>query len=395
MISEISSRADNEHSLQLPLGANQLHPVLAVKTALTSFTDLNITTPALPNHRLPCTMANPTPTAPVSSHTHDLDNLQAMLNMVLVSSGQYIKQHHTTQNPNQIQGAFKRSIMAASERFHDSLDELEAEVLQAQLVLRRDLAVMKADRKKREAAAKEKEAERARLAAESTAQKPAPIDKKEDPPKSPSPPPVKVEPPAKINTPPEPQPESPSLTQKVENPSPTPAPDVKPVPSEDQNDPPAQEATASAAPQDTDDFDFDALFGDTMDTAEGDGENPGDLNLDGSGHDLSFSLDDTGPSLLPGLEDYAKSVGDDTTHNTSAPADLDLPMPDLPDVTTATVNDQPSTTKPAEAPPAQETTDNDLNLEAMTTDNLDDLFDMEFTNPEDSQFDDAFFGLGE
>lgn len=303
----------------------------------------------------------------------------------LISSGQYI--NHVGQNAGHIQLAFKRSVTVASERFHDSLDELETEIIQAQTVLRRDLALMKADRKKREAAAKEKEAEKARLAAESSAQKPAPALKKEDSPKPPSPAPVKIEPPVKNSTPPEQPPEPPVSVQKESTP-PLPAPEASAVISDALPDAPTEDAATNLAPQDTE-FDFDALFGDTMDTTGGEGDDQGDLNLDGDGHDLSFSLDDSGPSLLPGLEDYAKSGDDGPTQDTNANVDLDLPMPDVP-----SVPDAPAS-KPTEEAAAQQTTNDDLNLDAMTANSLDDLFDMDYTNPEDSQFDDAFFGFGE
>lgn len=247
---------------------------------------------------------------------------------------------------------------------------------------------MKADRKKREAAAKEKEAEKARLAAESSAQKPAPVLKREDSPKPPSPAPVKIEPPVKNSTPPEQPPEPPAPVQKKESTPPLPAPEASAVVNDAQPDAPTEDAATNLAPQDTE-FDFDALFGDTMDTTGGEGDDQGDLNLDGDGHDLSFSLDDSGPSLLPGLEDYAKSGDDGPTQDTNANADLDLPMPDVP-----SVPDVPAS-KPTEEPADQQMTNDDLNLDAMTTDNLDDLFDMDYTNPEDSQFDDAFFGFGE
>ncbi|PVH96043.1 hypothetical protein DM02DRAFT_617487 [Periconia macrospinosa] len=337
-------------------------------------------------------MAKPPQSVPMPADPHNLDNLQAMINLVLVSGGNYLKHYQLGQNSSQSLQLFKRTVAGAADRFHDSLDELEAEVLHAQLVLRRDLALMKADRRKREAAAKEKEAEKARLAAESTAQKPVPPPvKQEEPPKPASPPPVKTETPVKSNTPPEPPPEPSITVHKTENTSPLPAPGISAAPGDAQNAP-VEDATADLG-QDNNEFDFDALFGDTMDTTGGEGDNQGDLNLDGSGNDLNFSLDDTGPSLLPGLEDYAKSGGDDLAHDTNTNINLDLPMPDL-DMT-STAPTQPSTTKPAEEPPAQQTALDDLNLEAMTTDNLDDLFDMEYTNPEESQFDDAFFGFGE
>ncbi|KAF2644050.1 hypothetical protein P280DRAFT_546899 [Massarina eburnea CBS 473.64] len=345
-------------------------------------------------------MANPPPpaqhnakpaaaAAAASADTHSLDNLQAMMNMVLISSGHYIKAHQAGQDPATAQAQLKRSVTVASERFHDSLDELEIQVLQAQTVLRRDLALMRADRKKREAAAKEREAEKARLAAESTAKLAAPTVPKPEPPRPATPAPVvvKVEPPAKSNTPPEPPPEPQPLPRKVEDALPPSAPAA-----------PTQPADTHMAHPDTE-FDFDALFGESiMDTA-GDGDNQAaanppanqaDVNMDASGPDLDFTLDDSGPSLLRGLEDFAKS-GDDGAAPKTTKVDADLPMPDLPDIAPAA---QPTTAKPADNPTAQPAADNtELSLDAMATDNLDDLFDLDYQNPEATQFDDAFFDL--
>ena len=75
----------------------------------------------------------------------------------------FIKSHQAGPDNGRMQYTLKRNVTAASERFHDSLDELETEIHQAQTVLRRDLALLRADRKKREAAAKEKEAEKVRI----------------------------------------------------------------------------------------------------------------------------------------------------------------------------------------------------------------------------------------
>ncbi|KAF1951161.1 hypothetical protein CC80DRAFT_496208 [Byssothecium circinans] len=353
----------------------------------------NAAQPAPPDSKA----AVPVP-VPVPADTHNLDNLQAMMNMVLISSGSYIKAHQAGQNLTNAQSNLKRSVNVASERFHDSLDELEIQILQAQTVLRRDLALMRADRKKREAAAKEKEAERARLAAESTAKKSAPVIQKVEPLKPTTPVLVKTEPPVKRSTSPAPPPEPAAPTQKVED-VPPPIASVAPVP----EDAPVQNADTDMAPQDTE-FDFDALFGESMDTSGGDGDqgelnlddNHGDLNLDASGPDLNFTLDDSGPSLLRGLEDFAaKSSDDGAAQNTSTNMDLDFPMSNLPDATGNSATDQ-SDAKPQENPTNQQTADNtDLNLDAMMTDNLDDLFDMEYSNPEATQFDDAFFGFGD
>ena len=149
------------------------------------------------------------------------------------------------------------------------------------------------------------------------------------------------------------------------------------------------------------------------------GTDQADFNMDTSGPDLNFSLDDSQPSLLRGLEDFAKSGDDDATGQTSnannsnnpnndssTAMDLDFAMPDLDDIThTASTEQQPASSKPAEASNTQQTADtttatataDDTSnfLDTMTTDNLDDLFNLDEENPEATQFDDAFFGFGE
>ena len=67
---------------------------------------------------------------------------------------------HNPQESTKMQFQLKRAVAAGSERFHDSLDELENEIRMAQAVLRRDLAQLRAERKQKEAQAKEKEAEK-------------------------------------------------------------------------------------------------------------------------------------------------------------------------------------------------------------------------------------------
>jgi hypothetical protein len=296
----------------------------------------------------------------------------------------------------------KCSVVVASERFHDSLDELENEIFQAQTVLRRDMALMRADRKKREAAAKEKEVEKVRHTAGSTTQKSAPVMPKAEVPPTiiPVAAPVKVEPPVRNNTPLEPPPGPLAPTRQIDD-APPPAVPVAPVAPAAVANPPVGSADTSMATQDTE-FDFDALFADSMDAPGADGNDQTDMNLDVSqanlnmdnGPDLDFTLDDSGPSLLRGLEDFAKSSDDDAGQN-PANIDVDFPMPDLPDTNANVSTHQPAAKPTDDFAAPQATNSNDLDLNAMTTDNLDDLFDLEYSNPEATQFDDAFFGYGE
>jgi hypothetical protein len=311
----------------------------------------------------------------------------------------------------------KRTVEAANERFHDSLDELEVEIRTAQAVLRRDIALIKADRKKREAAVKEKEAEKARQAAESSARQPTPLPKeapteapkelkREQSPAAPSP--TKPEAyapapiPASVSKPPTPPAEPTELKREMEDKAPAPAPataepppSAPPAPSSD-NDAKMENVEDLGDTNGGDDFDFDALFNDAvMDT--GDDQ---DVKMD-DGPDLDFTLDEPAPSqLLAGLEDFAKGSDDDqggqsnNNNNNNGNADVDITMTDLPEM--AKPQSSENKTKPAEEsfdlPPNPI---DDLNLETMGNDNIDDLFDLDYENPEATQFDDAFFGFGE
>jgi hypothetical protein len=358
--------------------------------------------------------------APLVGAQH-LDALQTMLNLIFLQSGRFIKEHQSGGGTGRMKIAMQRAVPVAAERFHDALDELENEVRLAQIVLRRDLALLKQDRKRREVAAKEKEAENARLAAESknlgTVEKqPEPVVEKVSTPAQQEPSPEKE---PKAESEPEKQPE-----REEEN---IPPPiDTTAVP-EAERDPLFDGTPTTANPQDNE-FDFDAIFGDAMDTT-GDTNNPDDM-MDTSGN-MDFNFDDESPSLLRGLEDFAKT-GDDTPTNPqdSMTLDLDMTMPDLPDANTNTTAaaDAPAPAPAPERPPAPKVTTppppatqtpaepitntetvpteaantntaddeaaNDDLMGGMMTDNLDDLFNMdEYENPEQSSFDDAFFNF--
>jgi len=314
----------------------------------------------------------------------------------------------------------QKVVPSATERFHDALDELENEVRLAQTVLRRDMALLKQDRKKKEAAARQHEVEKARLAAEAK-NVPAPVEEE----------PVKVE---KVATPaapeaavsqPEQAPEAASAKEPEAEEPPKKEDDAKdakappPPPIETDVEPPKDplfDGTPTTGNAQESEFDFDAMFGDAMDTS---GDNPHHDMMDTSG-DMDFNLDDgnDGPSLLRGLEDFAKDSDDDA--NQASAMDIDFTMADLPGLdmnTDATANTSDTATaakpaepepepakaeepKPAEQPPVEEkkeeapATTNDEMMDTMTTDNLEDLFNMEeYENPEQSQFDDAFFNF--
>ena len=311
----------------------------------------------------------------------------------------------------------QRAVPVANERFQDALDELENEVRLAHTVLRRDLALLKQDRKKREAAAKQHEAERARLAAESRLSVPAKPEEVAIKPENNTPaaqaealPPPTPEQPAKVDTPEAP----PKIEEQPAQPAATDATTTAPLAD------PLFDTTPIDSSNHEQEFDFDFEFGDAMDTSA----NNDDTNdmMDTAG-DLDFTLDE-GPSLLRGLEDFANAKSsDDDNNNDAATAntDLDFTMPDLPELNADAkppaeqpklTDPAPQDTGPAEDPkdskPVQEAADDkataesndgtnvDEPMETMTTDNLEDLFNLDdYDNPggDDSAFNDAFFNF--
>ncbi|KAF2786487.1 hypothetical protein K505DRAFT_330329, partial [Melanomma pulvis-pyrius CBS 109.77] len=320
----------------------------------------------------------------------------------LIQSGRMLKEHHAGAGAGRIQFTVKRTMPAAFERFQNSLDELENNVFQAQVVLRRDLAVLQADRQKRELA---EAAERQRqLAAASSAKQKPPV--KMEPPRpaavAPAVPPQAPE--ADMGIKPV-QPDAPPAPLKRETEE---APNPKPAATASVALPPATPPVDDAPAQDSE-FDFEAMFGDSLDDIKGEGEgdasNPQvDMDMDTSGPDLNFTLDDSAPSLLRGLEDFAKSTNVDAVAAGQANpnSDLDLAMPDIPDMPTSQPSEkpgqlveQPSAAKPADPTTSEQVTDNTHLLDTMNADDLDDLFNIDYENPEATQFDDAFFGFGE
>lgn len=340
----------------------------------------------------------------------DLDTLQSMLNLVFLQSGRFIKEQQSGGGTGRQKLALQRAVPVATERFHDALDELEKRVKLAQIILRRELALMYQDRRKREVEAREQEAEKARLAAESRNAESVESTKEEVKVEK-APTPVPPEAPADTEPGMEIEPEKP-LEREEEKVPPPPLLETTTTQAEERD--PLFDGTPTTANAQENDFDFDAIFGDAMDTT-GDDNNQGDM-MDTSG-DMGFNFDE-GPSLLRGLEDFAKSGDDDSTAQNASNLDIDMTMPDLPDLhatTDATApTEEPTITKVAEPPttlpPAETTTTNDAVVDESTnqdasnddgmggmvteTANLDDLFDLdEYANPEDSAFDDAFFNF--
>ncbi|KAF1945865.1 hypothetical protein EJ02DRAFT_368140 [Clathrospora elynae] len=347
------------------------------------------------------------PKAPVGSGNPNLDTLQSSLNLIFMNSGRFLKEAQAGGGTSRMKLQLQHIVPIATERFHDALDELENEVRLAQTVLRRDMAILRQDRKKRETAAKQQEVEKARLAAESR-NTPARTD--EAPMKMESAAPsvqpealVVPEAPAQVAEPEE------ILTQDKEEIK-TPPPPIE-TKIEPPIDPLFDGTPTTGNPQDSE-FDFDAMFGDAMDTS---GDNNHDDMMDTSGN-LDFNLDDgnEGPSLLRGLEDFAKDSDDDNANHAST-MDIDFAMPDLPDLNTTTdakpalaPAPEPAPTptptpkaeeaRPAPQPPPGDVkkaaTNEDDMMTPMAAEDLEDLFNMdEYENPEQTSFDDAFFNF--
>ncbi|USP78434.1 uncharacterized protein yc1106_05708 [Curvularia clavata] len=378
-------------------------------------------------------MAAPNPGAlpqEQQKHQQHTDTLQSMLNLIFLHSGRFLKETQAGGGSGRMKQQLQRVVPHATERFHDALDELENEVRLAQTVLRRDMALLKQDRKKKEAAAKQHEVEKARLAAEARNPPPA-TDNAPVKPEKPATP-TQLEPSTAQDT------SEPTTAMEIETdaskkegasdnqgshdgkaPSP-------PKTSADANTEPPKDPLFDGTPPannpNESDFDFDAMFGDAMDTS--DQHNPDMMDTSG---DMDFNLDsgNDGSSLLRGLEDFAKD-GDNDNANQASNMDMDFAMPDLPGLDTnangSTNIDSNSTTvvkpapepepapkadepNPAAQPPseekkADETTNNNMNsnnddmMATMAADDLEDLFNMdEYANPEQSSFDDAFFNF--
>jgi hypothetical protein len=135
------------------------------------------------------------------------------------------------------------------------------------------------------------------------------------------------------------------------------------------------------------------MFGDTVNDGgadTGNNDQKGDVTME----DLNFNLDDGGgQSLLRGLEDFAKD-GDDSG-NAAQPdmnMDLDFDMPDLPDLSAI----EPTNNKPLGSAATQQAAANNNSpkmFDYMPTDSLEDLFSMDYDNPElmeASEFDNTF-----
>jgi hypothetical protein len=291
------------------------------------------------------------------------------------------------------QQGIKPIFSQALQRFHQASDELEEELVRSQQILRRDLALLRIERQKKEEA--EAAAEKARLAAQHAA--------------------VKQETPSNLP----PQPESVQDTTATQSddiimtdsllteerndavelsgqamkkepstesrkPPPLTMPS-KTIETETTNDKPSTAVTETPATADAN-MDFDELFKDLADLG---GNDDGDINMD-LNTDLSLNTENVESGLLPGLETYANSAG-----NINLNESIDLTMGNDIDVQNNTNNlGNPTNTSSNDQDNLQQNTD-DINLDPFGYDPLglgEDTDD--FTGaPEDSAFDDAWLDL--
>lgn len=295
----------------------------------------------------------------------------------MVQTGQFLREQQAGGGSGRQQHTMRKTIPSALNRFQSTLDDLESELCQAQAVLRRDLALLQADRVKREQA---EAAERERLAASA----------KRDPTSAAT----------KASTSREPETLKPEPSPGPFEPT-APAPNAPSAPAtkgEHTKEPtPTQEASAVKT-ENEEGIDFDGIFNDNGNEEDTKTEHQGDVKMENiPTGDATFNLDDQqGPSLLRGLEDFAKDVNDNSGGN----FDMDFTMPDLPDLPTSQPSEPGNGPVPTtETSPAQQPTGSGTNEEMMQTMNtadLDDLFNMEdYGNPENSEFNDAFFGFDE
>ncbi|KAL9633339.1 MAG: hypothetical protein Q9164_004759 [Protoblastenia rupestris] len=83
---------------------------------------------------------------------HPLEVLPAMLNLVLVQTGKILRNPdlHNSQNLGLTRRRISEFVPPANDRFHDALDDIEIEILQAKAVMERDLSVLRKKRAERE-----------------------------------------------------------------------------------------------------------------------------------------------------------------------------------------------------------------------------------------------------
>ncbi|KAF2197018.1 hypothetical protein GQ43DRAFT_484468 [Delitschia confertaspora ATCC 74209] len=338
----------------------------------------------------------------------NLDSLQAMVNLVLTQTGRYIKESKAGGGSHRAQYAMNRAIPAATERFHDSLDELENELSLAQMVLRRDLAIRQTERKKKEQA---EAAERQRLAAETSAKSGPPVNKEKEKNLTM----VDAHATQSSNKPQSPAPAS-NVPALAASSNPPPALDTTPTTA--LSDPLFGPTPTTANAQESV-FDFDAMFADHELSTSNHEQNfatdlPPNVTTDSTSTNINYTFDDnSAPSLLRGLEDFASNNTEAPTAQPSTGTDgaNDFAILHIPNDTklassnsnnqsiNANVSVQSTESATAGGNSQQqfeqktELADQSGNLGDM---DLDELLNGDYGNGDGgTQFDDAFFGFGE
>jgi len=319
----------------------------------------------------------------------------------MVNTGRYIRETKAGLSPGVSHNYMKQTLPAITARFHTCVDELQAEIKLAQTVIRRDLALLQAERRKREQA---EALERQRLAFES-AKKNAHDAESESKDVEMGDVEMEMGPPSLESNNPAANPGNTESTNNSSSSSSRPTISTTNVSSAPARDPLFDPTpTTGGNAQDTE-YDFDAIFSshdlesNTNDTSK----NPPDLNMDTSLPNLDFTDQSGGGSLLRGLEDFANSStdhmsgtsggaqNDNTTNNT------DLHMLDM--ITDSNQN-QNQTQQQAPLAPMGGTQPADQHSSIQDTmadtTNFDDLFTFGYEdNPEGTEFEDAFMGFGE
>ncbi|KAE9967915.1 hypothetical protein BLS_006123 [Venturia inaequalis] len=213
-----------------------------------------------------------------------LDALQGIMNGLLALLGSILSDPSRRKDINQ-RYAIQKLFPDANSRYHDALDKLEDDLAKAKAIMRRDLAALRAEKRK-EAEAKEKKAQGLSISPE--------ITKLALPETSPSST-IKLE---KQDSAPETKPEE----QPAKEPSPAPIPPPTaslPVSPKDKPEPETINPEENDASNAMETFDIDDLFGDP-----GDNENENE-NTVNSIDMTDFHSPSHDVPLLPGLESYA------------------------------------------------------------------------------------------
>ncbi|QDS75889.1 hypothetical protein FKW77_002158 [Venturia effusa] len=238
-----------------------------------------------------------------------LEALQGIMNGLLALLGGILSDPNRRRDIGQ-RYAIQKLFPDANSRFHDALDKLEDDLARAKAIMRRDLAALRAEKRK-EAEAKEKKAQGLSMSPE--------ITKSTLPEQTPTAS-IKLE---KQDSLPETKPEE--APTKEASPAPVPPTEPKPDSPKANAEPETINLEENDASNEMNTFDIDDLFGDPGDN---DNENENTVN---SIDMTDFHSPSHDVQLLPGLESYAnmpdtslpESSGADTQAGTSSAMEND------------------------------------------------------------------------